>query len=444
MHDLVIKNSTIITCDPADRVAEKGFVAVSSGKIAQIDSSDNTSVPNASKVMDALGGIIMPGLVNAHTHLPMTLFRGLADDLALADWLNNHIFPAEAAHIKKKTVAAGALLACGEMLLNGTTTCCDGYFLEDEVARAVALSGMRAVLGQGVIGFPAPGAPDPEKGVAVAARFVKKVKKAQNPLIRPSIFCHSPYTCSAKIIQQAKQKANELGVLFQIHAAETRFERDNSISTHNKSPIAYLNSLGVLDANTLVIHSIWVDEADAKILAKSRTPVCICPSSHTKLASGIAPIKLLEDVGVCVALGTDGPASNNSADMFREMSLAARLGKILTHDPTQSPADRVIRMATIDAAKAVGLGEITGSLEVGKQADIIVVDTNAPHLTPCYNPKSLLVYSACGADVSMVLVAGRIVVQNKKLLTFDVKAAMASVAEIAERIARENERQNKH
>ncbi|MDI6796276.1 MAG: amidohydrolase [Desulfatibacillaceae bacterium] len=443
MYDLVIKNGAIITCDSSDRVVEKGFVAVSGDKIAQVASADDIPVPDASKVLDALGGIIMPGLVNAHTHLPMTLFRGLADDLALADWLNNHIFPAEAAHIKKKTVAAGTLLACGEMLLNGTTTCCDGYFLEDEVAKAVNLSGMRAVLGQGVIGFPAPGAPDPEKGVAVAGRFVSQWKKAENPLIRPSIFCHSPYTCSAKTIQEAKQKANELGVLFQIHAAETRFERDNSISTHGKSPIAYLNSLGVLDSNTLVIHSIWVDEADAKILASSRASVCICPSSHTKLASGIAPIKLLEDAGVCVALGTDGPASNNSADMFREMGLAARLGKILTHDPTQSPADRVIRMATVDAAKAVGLGSITGSLEVGKQADIILVDTNSPHLTPCYNSKSLLVYSACGADVSMVLVAGRIVVQNKKLLTFGVEAAMASVAEIAKRIAGKNESADK-
>jgi 5-methylthioadenosine/S-adenosylhomocysteine deaminase len=444
MHDLVIKNGTIITCDSSDRVVENGFVAVSQGKIALIASADDIPVPNAATVRDACGSIIMPGLINAHTHLPMTLFRGLADDLALADWLNSHIFPAEAAHINRQSVFDGTLLACGEMLLNGITTCCDGYFLEDEVAQAVNISGMRAVLGQGVIGFPAPGAPNPEKAVEIAGQFVNQWKNAGNPLIRPSIFCHSPYTCSAKTIQEAKQRARDLGVLFQIHASETRFERETSVSAHSKSPIAYLHDLGVLDADTLVIHSIWVDKADVRLLSQSGSCVCICPGSHTKLASGIAPVKLLEEEGVCVALGTDGPASNNSADMFREMGLAARLGKILTHDPTQSPADKVIRMATVDAAKAVGIKDITGSLEVGRQADIIVVDTNAPHLTPCYNPKSLLVYSATGADVSMVLVAGRIVVQDKKLLTFDVKAAMARVAEIAERIARKNEPENKH
>jgi 5-methylthioadenosine/S-adenosylhomocysteine deaminase len=416
--DYIIQNGIVLTMDAADTRIDRGGVAIRDGRIVGMGSDEQVGSLSAGEVLDAGGGIIMPGLVNAHTHLPMSLFRGLADDLPLEQWLNEHIFPAEAAHVTPESVALGARLSIAEMLLGGTTTCCDGYFLAHHVAEAVEETGLRAVAGQGVIDFPAPGVPDPKENIQAAKAFAQ-AWRARSPRIRPSIFCHSPYTCSAETLQGAKQAAEEQGVLFQIHAAETRSEARLCRETHGCSPIQYLDRLGLLDRRTLLIHAVWTDETDIGIIARKEARVTHCPESNMKLASGIAPIPEMLAAGITVALGTDGCASNNDLDLWTEMDTAAKLHKVHRLEPTAMDAGTVLRMATIEGARALGLDREIGSLEVGKQADMIIIDTNRPHLTPMYHPRSHLVYAVHAADVRHVLIAGRPVVRDRRLLTID-------------------------
>ncbi len=417
--DILILNGTLVTCDPDNTITENSAVAVIGDKIVAAGPKEDFSSWNASQVIDAGKGIIMPGLVNAHTHLPMSLFRGLADDLPLETWLNDHIFPAEGQHINPETVKTASFLSCAEMLLSGTTTCCDGYFYEDVVAEAVYETGMRAVLGQGVIDFPAPGVPDPKNNIKNAANYTAKWLERYSA-ISPSIFCHSPYTCSANTLKQAKDASNSKGVLFQIHVAETREERDRSLEEHQVSPIKYLESIGLLDERTLLVHAVWLDEEDIKIIADSNARVCHNPESNMKLASGTAKIPELLNAGVTVGLGTDGCASNNNLDMFQEMDFAAKLHKINTGDPTVMDSRTVLKMATAGSADAIGLGEIIGSIEEGKQADMIILDTRSPHFVPMYDPISQLVYSASGSDVRDVIINGKVIVKDRKLLTVDL------------------------
>ncbi|MFZ2630484.1 MAG: amidohydrolase [Desulfosalsimonadaceae bacterium] len=432
--DIVIHNAVIVTVNPDFDIIKNGIICIRNGLIHSIEQShEDISCCPASEYIDAGGGIVMPGLVNTHTHLPMSLFRGLADDLPLAEWLNDHIFPAEGRHITPESVRAGALLSCLEMLLSGTTTCCDGYFFEDEVAEAVVLSGIRAVAGQGVIDFPAPGVPDPSRNVETAAAFVGKWRD-RSPLVTPSIFCHSPYTCSAETLKKAKQAANRLGVLFQIHVAETKFERDQSLAATGMTPVAYLDSLGVLDENTLAVHAVWVDETDMDILARRRVNIAHAPESNMKLAAGVAPVPRMLEKGLTVGLGTDGCASNNNLDLFGEMDMAAKLHKVTASDPTVMSARTVVRMATIMGARAIGLGDRIGSLEPGKQADIIIIDTRKPHLTPMYHPESHLVYAVRGADVRDVLVGGRVLVRDYRPVDLDVADILSRAVEIGARV----------
>ena len=432
--DLVIHNAVIVTVNPDFDIIKNGVIGIRDGSIERVQEGgkDVSSCP-ASEYIDAKGGIVMPGLVNAHTHLPMSLFRGLADDLPLAEWLNDHIFPAEGRHITPETVRTGALLSCLEMLLSGTTTCCDGYFFEDEVAEAISLSGIRAVAGQGVIDFPAPGVPDPSRNVETTVAFVEKWKH-RSPLVTPSIFCHSPYTCSAETLKKAKQAADRLGVLFQIHVAETKYERDQSLAVTGTTPAAYLDSLGVLDENTLAVHAVWVDENDMDILARRGVNIAHAPESNMKLAAGVAPVPRMIEKGLTVGLGTDGCASNNNLDLFGEMDMAAKLHKVTAFDPTVMDARTVVRMATIMGARAIGLGDRIGSLEPGKQADIIIIDTRKPHLTPMYHPESHLAYAVRGADVRDVLVAGRALVRDYRPVDLDVVDILSRAVEIGVRV----------
>jgi 5-methylthioadenosine/S-adenosylhomocysteine deaminase len=430
-YETIIHNGILVTLDRDWRIIESGWIGIRDGRIRAVESGAPPSV--AASMIDATGGIIMPGLVNTHTHLPMTLFRGLADDLPLMTWLNDHIFPAEASYINADTVHWGTLLACAEMLLSGTTCCCGGYFHENAVARAVESTGMRAVLAQGVIDFPAPGVPDPAQNIAHAESYAKDWL-GRHPLITPSIFCHAPYTCSDDTLKAAKAAADRLGILLQVHAAETRFERDQSIQDKGGSPVAHLDRLGLLDDRTLLAHCVWVDDADLKIMAASGCPVTHCPESNMKLASGIAPVADLIGHGVCVGLGTDGSASNNDLSLFGEMGTAAKLHKVASGEPTALDAATVLRMATIDGARSIGLGDRIGSLEIGKQADIIVLDTRAPHLTPLYHPESHIVYAAGGSDVSHVMVDGTLLVRDRRLTTIDVDAIMVQVNRIARKI----------
>ena len=419
--DIIIHNGTIVTVNPDFDIIKDGIVCIKNGRLERIEPrSPGSLIPEANEIIDAKGGIIMPGLVNTHTHLPMSIFKGLADDLPLMTWLNEHIFPAEAKHIKAETVRLGSFLSCAEMILSGTTTCCDGYFFEDEVAKAVFDSGMRAILGQGVIDFPAPGVPEPSDNVNKAVRFTDKWYN-KSLMITPSIFCHSPYTCSEETLKKAKHAALSKNLLFQIHVAETKDERDRILSEKNSSPIKYLDSIGILDNNTLLVHSIWVDDDDIDIIANSGAKVSVCTESEMKLASGIAPVIKFLEAGIKVGLGTDGSASNNDLDLFNEMDVTAKLHKVNILDPTVMDAKTVFKLATIDGAGALGLDNEIGSLETGKQADIIIIDVNKPHLVPMYNPVSHIVYSARGSDVQDVIIAGKVIVRDQKLLSFDLE-----------------------
>ena len=430
-YDIVVHNGIIVTVNSTFDIIENGIICIKDGRVEKIAvQSENPSLPSARDTIDAGGGIILPGLINTHTHLPMTLFRGLADDLPLDTWLNENIFPAEGKHINPESVRWATLLACAELLLSGTTTCCDGYFLEDSVAQAAHKSGIRAILGHGVIDFPAPGLPNPADNLTTAVEYAEKWCHTSDR-IHPSLFCHSPYTCSQNTLQTAKNAARDLGILFQIHAAETRSEGDQILARHKMTPIQYLDEIGILDSQTLLIHCVWVDNKDIEIIAARRSGVSHCPQSNMKLAAGIAPIPKLIKKGIPVGLGTDGCASNNNLDLFQEMDITAKLHKADTLDPTIMAAATVLKTTTIEAAKAIGLDRQIGSLEPGKQADLIVVNTRTPHLTPLYHPESQIVYAAKGSDVNDVIISGRILVKNKKLLNLDLDHIITKVNEIA-------------
>lgn len=435
--DTLITNGTVLTMDPDDRIIENGSVAIKDGRIVKLGKQPQTDRIDADEVIDAKGGIIMPGLVNTHTHVPMTMFRGLADDLPLDIWLNQHIFPAEAAFINNENVALGTQIACAEMLLSGTTCFSDGYFLEDRVAQEVSKAGMRAVLGQGVIDFPAPGVPDPQKNVATASAFVEMWRN-KSALIQPAIFCHSAYTCSAETLHAAKSAARDLGTPFQIHAAETKQEAGMIRSGQDQSPVQYLNQHGILDENTVLVHAVWVDDDDIAAIQESGAAVSHNPESNMKLGSGIAPLPKFLAADIPVGLGTDGCASNNDLDMFAEMDMTAKLHKVALLDPSMADALSILKLATREGARAIGLDAQIGSLETRKQADLIIIDTRKPHLVPLYNPVSQVVYAARGSDVRDVMVAGKMLVRNRSLTTLDwedilgrVKALQAEIAAFA-------------
>jgi 5-methylthioadenosine/S-adenosylhomocysteine deaminase len=430
-YDIVIHNGTIVTVNTAFDIIANGLICINDGKLQCIEAVDpHSPLPQAKDTIDADGGIIMPGLVNAHTHLPMTLFRGLADDLPLLEWLNTYIFPAESKHINPESTRLGSLLGCAELTLSGTTTCCDGYFYEDAVASAVYESGLRAVLGQGVIDFPAPGVPDPSANIQNAVAFTEKWRHVSD-LISPSIFCHSPYTCSSETLKKAKSAAVSQGLVFQIHVAETKAEWDQMQSKHQASPIQYLDRIGILDENTLLVHAIWADHTDIGIIAKRKAKVVHNPESNMKLGSGIAPVPGFLAAHITVGLGTDGCASNNNLDLFQEMDFAAKLHKVNVLDPTVMDARTVLKMATIYGARAIGLDKDTGSLETGKQADVIIIDSCKPHLIPMYNPISHIVYSIIGSDVRDVIVGGKSILRNRKLLTLDIEEILEKVARLS-------------
>lgn len=421
MHlDTLIVNGIIVTVNPDFEIIENGWVGIKDGQVAMVQPHlPGFQLPSAIKTVDASRGIVMPGLVNTHTHLPMSLFRGMADDLPLMTWLNDHIFPAESTFIQPESVYTGTLLSCAELLLSGTTTCCDGYFYEHYCALAVSLSGLRAILGQGVIDYPAPGVPDPSENTATAMDFIQHWQR-ENPLIQPSIFCHSPYTCSEKTLQKAKDIARSTGSLFQIHVAETRSEYEMIKGRNHLSPIAYLDSLNILDSRTLLVHAIWLDDADIDIVARSGAAISHAPESAMKLGSGIAGIPKFIQAKIRIGLGTDGCASNNNQDMFQEMDTTAKLHKVSSLNPQSMKSRTVLEMATIGGARAIGMDRIIGSLEPGKQADIIILNTHAPHLTPMYHPESHIVYAAKGSDVRDVMVSGQWRVKNRSLISLNM------------------------
>lgn len=433
-YDTIIHNGIIVTVNSDFDIIDRGWLAVLEGRIECIG-KEKTGCPleDARETIDANGGLIIPGMVNLHTHLPMTLFRGIADDLPLSTWLNEYIFPAEKKFINPLSVRMGTLLGCAELLLSGTTTFCDGYFYENEVAAAAAYIGIRGVVGQGVVDFPAPGVPEPSRNIEYAEKFVDHWLD-NYPRIYPSIFCHAPYTCSNETLEKAKAIAREKDVLFQIHVAETEGEVKTLLSDQGVTPVGLLDQLGILDERTLAVHSVWINPDDIARLKAHDTPIAHCPESNMKLAAGIAPIAECLKAGITVGLGTDGCASNNNLDIFGEMDSAAKLHKIAAKDPTVLDASTVVKMATINGAKAIGLDPHIGSLEPGKQADLVVVDISGPHWFPMYHPASQLVYVMSGADVRDVMVDGEWLVKNCVLQSIDLPSLVAEIAPFIRRI----------
>ncbi len=416
--DTLIYNGLVLTMESGLPVIENGALRIRDNKILQRGGADSVDMGDAEVRIDAGGGIVMPGLVNCHTHAPMSMFRGLADDLPLDVWLNEHIFPAEASQVTPESAGKWAAHSCREMLLGGTTCCCDGYFYEAQIARAMDDTGIRAVAAQGVIDFPAPGVPDPSQNINQAVQCINEVKKLSSRLT-PSIFCHSPYTCWPDTLVKAKKAADAAGVLFQIHVAETQNETamiQEFQGIQDRSVVAYLDDLGILNKRTLLVHGVWVNDEDIKIIRSRGCSVAHCPESSMKLAAGIAPVPGMLAAGITMGLGTDGCASNNDHDMFGEMDMAAKLHKVACMDPCVMDARTCVKMATIGGAKAIGLNREIGSIEPGKLADIIIVDTDKPHMVPMHDPYSGLVYAAKASDVSMVMVDGIVRVSQGRLV----------------------------
>ncbi len=426
-NEITIINGKIFDLDCQAGFWPDGFVGIAGGLITMVGPMAECHQSGAEKIIDAQGSLVMPGLVNGHNHGAMTLFRGLADDLPLMEWLQQHIFPAEARFVGADMVYWTTKLAAVEMILSGTTTVADAYFYEDEAAKAFVGCGMRAVAGHGVIDFPAPGVPNPAENIATVSRFIERWQG--NDLLTPAVFAHSPYTCSSETLQKAKELAQRRNVPFFIHLAETAAEKELIREKWHGSPTSYLASLDILDEQTTCVHSVWLDGDDIDQLARSGARVVTCPESNMKLAAGIAPVSQMREAGIAVGLGTDGCASNNDLDLFAEMDICAKLHKVHALDATVLPARDILRMATEEGAKALGLSD-TGKIAPGKCADLIIVDLAKPHLTPFFSVDNL-VYGAKGADVHTSIINGKIVMENRQIRTCDVAEAMARVTELA-------------
>jgi len=434
-QDLLITGGTLLTMASPGEIVEEPVIGIRNGKIDFIEKGKNLTdhCREASEVIDASGCIVMPGLVNTHAHLAMTCFRGLADDLPLMTWLKDHIFPAEAKFINRRTVHAGAMLAIAEMILSGTTTFCDGYFFEGEVGRAAISAGMRGVIAKGFLDFPMPDQAGDSDKASVAERFVERWRN-RSPLITPALICHSPYACSPDTLRTVKTAARHTGVSFQIHLSETREEVRMIRERYGVKPVQHLRNLDLLDGDTIAAHCIWLDAEELDLLAAGKVKVAHDPESNMKLGAGVAPVLEMLRRGIDVGLGTDGCASNNDLDLFGEMGMAAKLHKVFSGDPTALTAERVVEMATIGGARVLGMADRIGSIVPGKQADIILVDMRKPHLTPLYNPFSHLVYTVRGADVVTSIIDGRIVMKERNLLQIDPASIMEEVRRIASRI----------
>ncbi len=427
--DLLITNCAVLPVPGNETLIDPGFVAVDCGRILLVGPMAQCPKVAAGTELDGQGQLAMPGLVNGHCHAPMTLFRGMADDLDLTTWLHAHIFPTEARQVNPEMVYWCSKLAAAEMLLSGTTMVADGYFLEDEVARACAEIGLRCVAAQAVIDFPAPGATDPKQNIEVATRFLERWQ-GRDPLITPAVFAHSPYTCANDTLRRAKELTRRYQAPFFIHAAETREEISQIAEPLAPTPIRHLGALGILDRATVCVHCTWADDMDLDLLALSGTGLVTCPQSNSKLASGRAPLTSMLQRGLRVALGTDGAASNNNLDLFREMDFAAKAHKINPCDPVAVPARRLLEMGTWRGADALGLAAGHGTLTPGAPADLILIDLQQPHLQPFHSP-NLLVYSRIAADVHTVIVNGQLVVANRKILTVDLRETCEQVRKIA-------------
>ncbi len=432
--DLLVSGGTIVTMDGQRRILEDSAIAVRGDAILALGPrAEIESKYVAPQTISAKGKLVLPGFINGHTHVPMTLFRGLHDDVTLDEWLRKYIFPAEAKNVTEEFVRWGARLAAAEQIRGGVTTFADMYYFEDAVAEETKAAGMRGVLGETFIDFPAP---DNKSNAAMLEYTEKFLKKWQNdPLIHAAPAPHSIYTCSQKTLQDAAALARKYNAPILIHVAEMKKELDDSRAHNGTTPVQYLDKIGILGPDVVAAHCIFVDETDRKILAQRKVGCVHNPSSNMMLASGVSPVPEMRAAGVAVGLGTDGPAgSNNDLNLMEEMDLAAKLAKITKSDPLALGARAVVEMATIDGARALHMEKEIGSLEVGKKADLILIGLDAPNAVPMYDVYAQLAYALKGSDVETVVIGGRVVMRDKKVLTVDEAAVIAKAREYKNKI----------
>ncbi len=422
--NILIKDATIISNE-----IKKGSLLIQNDKIVEI--SEKISIDNADEVIDASGKILIPGLVNTHTHLSMTLMRGLADDMPLDTWLNNYIWPVEA-ELNPEYCYAGALVACAEMIKSGTTCFNDMYFFMDHVAKAADEAGLRGILSHGMIDF---GDGDKRrKEFKESVRIIKECHNTGDGRIQVAFGPHSPYTCSQELLREVKKEAAKYGVRIHIHVSETQKEVTDILQTHGRRPFEYLDEIGFLGSEVTAAHAVWLSENEIEIIKHSDVKLSHNPSSNMKLSSGVCPVSELLRKEICVSIGTDGPASNNNMDMFEEMKMTALLQKVTTMDPSVLNANEVFKMATINGAKTLGLEDQIGSIEVGKKADITLIDARSPQLTPFRNPISHIVYSANGGNVDTVICNGEILMKNRELIKLDENMVLEASQNAAEEL----------
>ncbi|MBZ5625092.1 MAG: amidohydrolase family protein [Acidobacteriia bacterium] len=418
----------VITEDPRHRVIENGAVAIRGDRIVGVGAKAEIDARfQPRQRLDRPEAILAPGLVNTHTHAAMSLFRGIADDLKLQDWLEKYIFPAESKNVSPEFVRWGTRLGCLEMLLGGTTTFTDMYYFEDVVAEVAKEAGMRGVLGETIIGFPVADNKTPAEALVFTEKYLTRFRN--DPLVVAAVAPHALYTNSDETLKASRALANKYDAPLVIHLSETKKENDDTLSARHMTPTKVLDSLGVLSGRTVAAHCVWVNDADMAILKSRNVGVAHCPSSNMKLASGVAPIVSMLAMDLAVGLGPDGPAgSNNDFNLFEEMDLAAKLAKVTTNDPRALPAAAALEMATIRGARALGLEKEIGSLEGGKRADLIMVRLDRPNAVPLYDPISQMVYALKADDVRDVMVNGKPVVRDARILTLNAAQILQKAA----------------
>jgi 5-methylthioadenosine/S-adenosylhomocysteine deaminase len=433
--DLLVAGGTLVTMDSARAILEEGAIVLKGDTIIAVGPRSEVEARYvATQTIDAKGKLVLPGLINGHTHVPMTLFRGLHDDVTLSDWLYKYIFPAEAKNVNEEFVRWGTRLAAAEQIRGGVTTFADMYYFEDAVAEETKTAGMRGVLGETFIDFPAPDNKSEAEMLAYTEKFLKKWQG--DPLIHAAVAPHSIYTCSQKTLQDSVALARKYHAPILIHTAEMKKEWDDSKKQNGMSPVQYLDKIGLLGSDVVSAHCIFVDEADRKTLAQKQVGCVHNPSSNMMIASGVSPVAEMRAAGIAVGLGTDGPAgSNNDLDLMEEIDLAAKLAKITKLDPLALNAKAVVEMATIDGARALHMDREIGSLEPGKKADLVLISLDEPNAVPMYDVYAQIAYALKGSDVETVVIGGRVVMRNRKLLTVNQEAAMAKAREYKKTIA---------
>ena len=433
--DLIVRGGTVVTMDAERRVIENGAVAVKGGRIVSVGSvTDIDRNFAAREIVNARGKVVIPGLINGHTHVPMTLFRGLADDLDLQEWLTKYIFPAEAKNVTEEFVRVGTRLGLAEMIRGGTTTYCDMYYFEDAIADETSKAGMRGVLGETVIDFPVADNKTNAEAMAYVERFVKKWQG--NRLIVPAIAPHAPYTVSEEHLKAMRAFSDRTGAPIVTHISETKREVDDSIKAKGASPVNYLNRIGFLSNRVIAAHMVWPSEEELGLLKQLGVGIVHNPQSNMKLASGVAPVPEMLKQDLPVGLGTDGAASNNDLNLWEEMDTAAKLHKLISKDPKVVSAAEAFEMATIRGARALHLEKEIGSIEKGKRADLVIVDLDDLNQTPSYNIYSDLVYATKAGDVQTVIIEGRVVMRDRRLLTLNEETIKADARRYRERIVR--------